>query len=195
MKGQNGGRIVTCFAIFGTFLSFRCGPEPPRPERAVVGEKLTLQGFQPIGKSGVFRADLSEPTGGLSSGYRTRNVMFIEASGQARWLLPDNNHSLYQEEVRPAAADGDKPQPAVALAILAFPVNPDSTLGQLYLCDLLGQRMQRVADGVKQLRGSSLVDDTIVLLYERPEGYVLGHYNSSTFAIVHEVRVNVPALK
>jgi hypothetical protein len=184
------------FAILcAALVSFGCGPEQPRPERVVVGDKLTLQAFRPIPDSDVFRADLTEPTGGISSGYRTRNVLFIDATGAGRWLLPGNGQVVYEQEVRAPVESGNNVPPPVALVVFAMPVTSTPQLGRLYLADLQGRRVEQVADSVKQLHSASLTNGAIALLYERSDGYILGRYDSTTLAKIREVNVTVPAFK
>jgi hypothetical protein len=76
-----------------------------------------------------------------------------------------------------------------------MPADGTTKVGDLYLYDPPGQRVQRVAEGVAAVQGTAITSGKIAILYERPTGYVLAHYDATTFAPVREVDVAVPALK
>jgi hypothetical protein len=157
---------------------------------------LTLNGFQAIRDSDVLRADLTDDSGGYSSGYRTRNVLFVDASGEARWLLPDDDHIVEEHPIAsPVAARFGEQSPPQAMLALATPIAGENRLGELYLYDLVGRRIQRIAEQVREVHGVSLTTAGAAVLYERPNGYVLAHYDVSTLAKLREVPVAVPTLK
>src|SRR5262245_14487158 len=184
--------VALLFAL--PLLSLSCGPDRGKPENAVVGRKLRLRGFQPVKDFDVFRADLSD-TGGYSSGYRIRNILFVEASGQARWLLADNDHEIVEYRVSGSSVSrGDEPR-TVALVLLASPVAADNKPGDLYLCDPPARKGQRIAADVMEVEGAGPTANPCAVLYERRTGYVLGHYDPATLARVREVNFTVPALK
>jgi len=190
------GCAVAIVVIGGLLISIRCGSDRPRPEHAVLGPKLTLRDFQAVRESDVFRAELTDDSGGYSSGYRTRNVLFIEASGEARWLLPDDGHRVEEHPISTPPVSRFDPEPqAVAMVALATPIAGDVKVGDLYLYDLPGRRIQRIAEHVREMHGASLTTAGAAILYEQPQGYVLAQYDVKTLAKLREVPVAVPALR
>ena len=182
-------------ALCTLFLLSRCGPERPRPEHAVLGAKLTLRGFQEVKDFDVFTADLADDSGGLSSGYRTRNVLFVESSGAAHWLLSDNDHAVVEYRVSGPVASRVEEPPVVAVVALATPVDKDTKVGDLYLYDPPGREVKLIAEGVTAVQGAALTSDGIAILYERPTGYVLAHYDAKALTRIREVDVAVPEIK
>jgi hypothetical protein len=173
------------------------GRELPRPEHQVVARELTLQDFRQVRGSNVFRATLTDRSSGYSSGYgRSRNILFIEDSGEPRWLLPDDDHVL-EEHAIPTSPAGDLDEEAapVAMVILARGLDDESGPAILYLCDPAGKRVQRIAERVLDVDGTALTESRIAILYERSDGYVLAHYGQADFRLDREVKVRVPALK
>jgi hypothetical protein len=174
------------------------GRETPRPEQRVVASGLKLQDFRQVRGTDVFRATLSDGSGSYSGGYgRARNLLFVEANGDARWLVADDDHVL-EEHALPASTprsfDGE-PAP-VAMVVLAKTVSGEPRTGDLYLSDPLGRRVQRIAQGVREVDGVALSSDGVAaVLYEGAGGYVLAHYALPDFRMLREVNVAVPALK
>ncbi len=173
-----------------------CTAGRPRPEHTVVGSKLTLRGFELVPGTDVFRAALTEESSGLSSGYSTRNFLFVEPSGKARWLLPDNGHVLDEHTVVPPGASRDDQElPPVALVVLARPDAAEQKGGDVYLCDPAGRRVQRIADQVEEVRGVTLATGDVAILYERKGGYVISRYDLAAFTKSGEVSIQVPKLE
>ena len=173
------------------------GRETPRPEERVVASGLTLQGFQQVRGSDVFRATLSDGSGSYSSGYgRVRNILFVEANGEARWLVTDDDHILEEHAVTASVPHrfDDEPAP-VAMVVLAKTVSGEPRTGALYLADPLGRRVQVIAEGVRDVHGVALSSDGVAVLYEGAGGYVLRHYALVDFKMLREVNVAVPGLK
>ena len=178
-------------------LALSCRPQQrPRPEHAVVGPKLSLRGFEAVRDTDVLKASLADDTGGYSSGYRTRNVLFVDATGKAWWLLPDDDHVLEEHVVRKPGASGYDPEsPALAVLALARPIADDvAKVGDLYLFDPSGRRIQRIAEQVNDVHGAAMAPTGIAILYERGGGYFLEHYDPSSHAKVSAVPVDVPKL-
>lgn len=189
-------RAATTAVVCVTVLASGCGEKRPRPEHAVAGSKLTLRGFTPVPNSDVFRAALSDASGGYTSGYQTRNVLFVEASGEARWLLPDDDHSVKEHPVtQPGKASFDPESPPVAIVALAMPLAADTKVGDLYLYEPTGERASRIAEGVAEVHGVALRGTSVAILYERVVGYVLGHYDLDSLTKISETKVAVPTLK
>ena len=171
--------------------------EGPRPEERVVASGLKLQGFQQVRGTDVFRATLSDGSGSYSSGYgRARNILFVEAKGEARWLVADDDHILEEHAVLASTPRRFDDEPAsVAMVVLAKTVSGEPRTGDLYLSDPLGRRVQRIAEGVRDVHGVALSPDGAAVLYEGAGGYVLAHYALVDFKMIREVNVAVPALK
>jgi hypothetical protein len=181
-------------------LSVRWGSRDraPRPEQGVVAAGLKLQGFHQIRGTDVFRAALSDGSGSYRSGYgRARNILFVEASGEARWLLKDDDHVLEEHAVpEPASARFGEDAPApVAMVVLARPESGESRTGDLYLSDPVGRRAVRIAQNVREVDGVALAPDGVAVLYEAARGYVLAHYAIADFKMLREVDVTVPVLQ
>lgn len=171
------------------------GGDVPRPEHQVVAPELSLQAFQQVRESSVFRATLTDRSGGYSGYGRPRNVLFIEDSGESRWLLPDDDHVLEERDIpSQPEPEGEKAAP-VAMAVLARPAGGEVKPGDLYLSDPNARRVERIAEGVRSLHGAALSGDGLVVLYEGAGGYVLAHHDRSDFRRLREVKVPVPALK
>jgi len=181
--------------ICSLFLLSRCGPERPRPEHAVLGAKLTLRGFQEVKDFDVFTANLADDSGSFSSGYRTRNVLFVESSGATRWLLADNDHAVMEYRVSGPVASRFEEPPIVAVVALATPIDKDVKVGDLYLYDPPGRQVKLIAEGVRAVQGAALTSGGIAILYERPTGYVLAHYDAKALTRIREVDVAVPEIK
>jgi hypothetical protein len=178
-------------------VALSCQPRRPRPEHAVVGPKLTLRGFESVRDTDVLRASLADDSGGFSSGgYRTRNVLFLEATGKAWWLLPDDDHVIEEHFVRrPGGHRYGEDSPPVAVVTLARPVGDESKLGDLYLLDPPGRRIQRIAEQVREVHGVAMTSAGMAILYERSGGYVLEHYDVSALRKLSAVPVDVPKLQ
>lgn len=171
------------------------GGDAPRPEHQAVARELSLHSFQQVRESSVFRATLTDRSGGYSGYGRARNVLFIEDSGESRWLLPDDDHVLEEHDIpSPQDSEGEKAAP-IAMAVLARPAGGEVKPGELYLSDPNGRRVERVAEGVRALHAAALAGDGLVVLYEGAGGYVLAHHHRSDFRTLREVKVPVPALK
>jgi hypothetical protein len=191
--------VLALFGVFVLVLRWAGNDrEVPRPEHRVVARELTLRGFQQVPESDVFRATLMDGTGGYSSGYgRSRNILFVEASGQSRWLLGDDDHVLDEHPIpSPSRYRFDEEStPPVGIAVLAKPVTGEPKTGDLYLCDPTGRRVQPIAQHVREVHGVALAPEGLAVLYEGSGGYVLAYYAQADFRKVREVNVAVPALK
>jgi len=181
--------------------SITCRSEPARPEHAVVGKQLTLRGFQQVRDTDVFRAQLMDNSGGgYSSGYgRTRNILFVEASGEARWLLPDDDHVVEEHPLSPTSDGPGVPEPdrsTVAVVALAKPLQGGTKdEGTLYLLDPTGRKIVAIADNVREVHGTALSSQGAAVMYERSGRYFLAHYDVATLKQLREVEVAVPPLK
>jgi hypothetical protein len=188
-----------CLSVAVIAISLGCGGGRPRsaPEQGVVDGDLVLRAFQPVRGTDVFRADLTEEASVLrSGGYRLRNVLFVESSGKARWLLPDHKNAIEEHDVRPADPDSSSDEPpVVATVVLARVLASERTGGNMYLCDRSGRKLQRIAEDVTDIDGVTLSGDRIVILYERGGAYRLAQYAVDSFAQIAEVGVDVPAVK
>jgi hypothetical protein len=173
------------------------GRETPRPEERVVASGLKLQGFQQVRGTEVFRATLSDGSGSYSGYGRVRNILFVEANGEARWLVADDDHILEEHAVAAATPRrfDDEAAVPVAMVVLAKTVSGEPRTGALYLADPLGRRVQRIAEGVRDVHGVALSPDGVAVLYEGAGGYVLAHHALVDFKMLREVNVAVPGLK
>jgi hypothetical protein len=161
-----------------------------------LGAKLTLRGFQAVHGSDVFRADLTDDSGSYSSGYRTRNVLFVSGDGEAHWLLPDDDHVVEEHPIAspPPRQYGEQPPPVAMLALATLAAG-DPQLGDLYLYDPSGRNIKQVDHQVREVHGASLTAAGATVLYERSNGYVLARYDPDTLTKVGESAVAVPALE
>jgi len=185
-------------AVVGLGRSVRCGAQPYRPEHAVVVRELNLRGFQAVPGSAVFRADLMDSLGGYSSSGRVRNILFVEPSGESRWLLPDDDHVVEEERIaaprKDEPRDPDSLRQAIANVALVRPLERPEA-GSLVLFDPTGRRVETIASDVRDVHGTALTPEGLAILYDHAGTYVLAHYEPSTLAKLREVRVAVSGLK
>ena len=83
----------------------------------------------------------------------------------------------------------------LAVVALATPVESNAKAGGLYLYDPPGRQVKRIAEGVTAVQGAAITGGGIAILYERPTGYVLAHYDAATLNRIKEVDVALPAIK
>ena len=178
--------------------STTCGSDAPRPEQSVVGRRLNLQDFQQVRDTDVFRAQLVDNSGGYSGSERTRNILFVDASGAARWLLPGDDQVVEEHAVSPTKERPWVPEPdaaAVAIVALAKPLHGQVEEGTLYILDPTGRTMVVIADHVRSVHGTTLTTQGAAVMYEGSGRYVLAHYDVATLKKLREVEVTVPALR
>jgi hypothetical protein len=125
-------------------------------------------------------------------------VAFIGASGEARWLLPDDRHVIVEhpipgEERYPMLS---QPKAPVAIAALVKAATGEDGQGALLLYDAKGQNIQAVADHVLDVHGVSLSEaQGITVLYEKPGRYVMASFDPSSLAKRGEEVVTFPNLR
>lgn len=81
------------------------------------------------------------------------------------------------------------------MVALATPIGGEKSIDDLYLYDLEGRRIQRIADQVREVHGASLTNAGAAILYERVGSYGLAHYDVKTLAKIREVPVAIPVPK
>ena len=168
------------------------------PEPKVVGKDLLLWGFAAVDGTDVFRASLNESGSGFGSGsynVTTRNILFIEKSGQARWLLPDHTHEVTEHAVARAEPHDRPIEPSVASFALVKPSGPDPRPGRLLLFDPAGHSVQEVAKDVMSVEATARANGEITVLYRLRTGYVLSAFQLTTLARLRDTPVNVPEIK
>jgi hypothetical protein len=174
-----------------------CGRPSTPPPPTIGGTELKLQAFASVEGTDVFRAELRDNSG-FSSGYgRTRNVAFIELGGQARWLLPDDDHVVSEHPVsrEPQSTCGE-PRAPVAIAALVEPGTNSGADGVALLYDPAGRTIRHVAEKVVAIHGVALsADQSIRVLYERPGQYIVATFDAATLAERAEVPVALPQLR
>ena len=173
-------------------------PSSPRSCRpAVGGSELDFGHFAAVPGTEVFRAELFDGNSGSYSSYsRTRNIAFIETSGSARWLLPDDDHVIDEYPVPAPKSYLQKPERPVAIAALVTPAVGKREPGTLLLFDPTGRTVQTVADQVYDVHGITLSgDDEITMLYEQESKYVMVTFERSTLAKTRETTLSFPQLK
>jgi hypothetical protein len=175
-------------------LSVSCGARTP-PDDPRLGPELELREFT-VAESGVFRAALFDQGGGFSSGDRMRNILFIDPSGQSRWLRPDHAHVIVEHPIgrsSPDMLEGERP---VAIAALVRPASPSGQAGQLLILDPTGRTIVTVADNVSDVLGVALSESQDPsILYWREDKYVLATFARTGLAKIRDTVVSVPELK
>ena len=170
--------------------------EPDAPPGLFLTQATLLPGTR------VMRASLmaERAAGGYSSsggGSDTHNLLFVDAGDKAaRWLLPDNRQVIV-DSTDIIAGDCDAPRKRiVAVAALVKPSaeQRDVAEGQLLLSDPSARRIVKVADGVRRLHVASLLDDDVLLLYERDQHLVRARFDGASLVKRDEEQVDVPQL-
>jgi hypothetical protein len=149
----------------------------------------------------VMRADLTVNREGKSlssSGYNeTRNILFINPSqGEAHWLLPDNDHVIWESSDVPDEKD-PKTKRIIATAALVKPAidRPDTVNGRLLLFEPSGKKTVDVANDVREIHVASLFGGELTILYERERRLVLAAFDPGSLAKKREQKIEVPQLK
>lgn len=96
---------------------------------------------------------------------------------------------------QPGTSRYDEESPALAVVALATPIADETKVGDLYLLDPSGRRIERIAEQVRDVHGAAITPNGIAILYERGGGYFLERYDPSSLAKVSAVPVNVPKLQ
>lgn len=170
--------------------------KPPEPK--TVGKELQFWGFAAVEGTDVFRATLNEPGSSYgSSGYSgtTRNILFIDKNGQARWLLPDHTQEITEHAVARTETYSQPTEPAIATFALVKPSPPEAQNGRLLLFDPTGRNVQEVARDVAGVEATTYTKEEIAVLYRLRGSYMLSAFQRSTLIKVRDVPVNVPPIK
>lgn len=191
--------VLFTVAVIGALgvVSLVGKPNKP-PEPKVVGKELQFWGFAAVEGTDVFRATLNEPGSGYSSGGysgTTRNILFIDKNGQARWLLPDHTQEITEHAVARTETYGQPTEPPIATFALVKPSSPEAQEGRLLLFDPTGRNVQEVAKGVAGVEATTYTNEEIAVLYRLRGSYMLSAFQRSTLIKVRDVPVNVPAIK
>lgn len=195
-RKQGVALVIAVLGALGLVALIGRRAEPPG-EKPLIGNQLLLGQFIAIEGTDISRAGLYDSSGGsYGSGYsRTRNVLFIEKTGKAHWLLPDDDHLVTEYPVPPPArAFGETPERAVAVFAHVTPLAGKRDEGVLLLFDPAGTNIQTVAERVRGVQGVSLGSE-ITAMYQVQSGYVLARFDRSSLAKLGDAPVSFPVLR
>lgn len=190
--------LLALVGLSGTLLSglFRTsrGEEVQAPGVAPAAEgepELRLGAFQPVGDTGVLRADLRSPSGDSFGGYKggggaVHNVLFVDASnGKSWWLLPHSGWVIESEQAISVQAGGME-APLAKVFHLVDEAMPKAS--SLRLTDVKGLKQTTLAIGDLGLDEVIASSRTVAqVVYHDAGGYRLVTVNPTDLVKVREV--------
>jgi len=194
MKRLFPAALGACLALLALSLA-SCGSRRREPDPRL-GANLELRNFAAIDGTDVFRAELVED-GGSSYGQHTSNVLFIESSGEGRWLLPDNDHSIDEYPISRTSSSMAEEQRPVAIAALVRPASGELEGNVLLILDPTGRTVHKVAEKVDDVLGVTLHGDRdcSILYTQAGPRYVVATFARDSLTKRRESVVSVPELK